>query len=118
MQQAFGRALPVALVLTHLDQFTGKGQVFLGDGQGGAQCVADAYLGRIDIAFSTRKAVDLVAERFVFFLTPPQRISVFIDLRIVVRNACAQRFGVFSDGGSLCHESSFVSRRCFSNARQ
>ena len=118
MQQAFGRALPVAFVLAHLDQFTGKGQVFLCDGQGGAQCVADAHLRRVNIALTTRKAVDLVAERFVFFLTPPQRIAVFIDLRIVVRNACAQRFGVFSNGGSLCHESSFVSRRCFANARQ
>ena len=102
-QQALGGALPVALVLAHLQQLAGEGHVLDVDAERAAQRGADLDLAVVDVAAPAPEAVDLGAQRVVFELALAQADGVLgervLQLGVAVARVLAARGEVQALGG-------------------
>ena len=102
-QQALGGALPVALILAHLQQLAGEGHSVHIDAERAAQRGADLDLAVVDVAAPALEAVDLGTQRVVLELALAQGDGVLgecvLQLGVVVARVLAAGGEVQALGG-------------------
>ena len=89
MHQALNRALPIALAVTHFDQFTSEGHGLFQQPQGLTQRRADGNLLRVDVAAPALQAGNVHAQCLVLLVS--QR-EVGTLLNQIVLQRCAAVF--------------------------